>query len=96
MLAATIPVGDTVAASNNIVPQIVSDYHVTVFPRLRKDTSTPDWIMVNHHVIWHGRRRCHARRPACGACPLVRLCPAYGEGPTDPKVAEKLIREPRG
>ncbi len=56
----------------------------------------PDWIMVNHHVIWHGRRRCHARRPACGACPLVRLCPAYGEGPTDPKVAEKLIREPRG
>ncbi|MCB0910355.1 MAG: endonuclease III [Propionibacteriaceae bacterium] len=56
----------------------------------------PDWIMVNHHVIWHGRRRCHARRPACGACPLARLCPAYGEGPTDPKVAEKLIREPRG
>ncbi len=55
-----------------------------------------DWIMVNHHVIWHGRRRCHARRPACGACPLARLCPAYGEGPTDPKVAAKLIREPRG
>jgi len=55
-----------------------------------------DWIMLNHHVIWHGRRRCHSRRPACGACPLARLCPAYGEGPTDPKVAEKLIREPRG
>lgn len=55
-----------------------------------------DWIMLNHHVIWHGRRRCHARRPACGACPLARLCPAYGEGPTDPTVAAKLIREPRG
>ena len=55
-----------------------------------------DWIMVNHHVIWHGRRRCHARRPACGACPLARLCPAYGEGPTDPTVAAKLVREPRG
>ena len=55
-----------------------------------------DWIMLNHHVIWHGRRRCHARRPACGACPLARLCPAYGEGPTDPKVAAKLVREPRG
>lgn len=55
-----------------------------------------DWIMLNHHVIWHGRRRCHARRPACGACPLARLCPAYGEGPTDPTVAAKLVREPRG
>lgn len=55
-----------------------------------------DWIRLNHRVIWHGRRRCHARRPACGACPLARLCPAFGEGPTDPKVAEKLVREPRG
>ncbi|WP_298323806.1 endonuclease III [Haloactinopolyspora sp.] len=52
-----------------------------------------DWTMLSHRVIWHGRRRCHARRPACGACPLARLCPAYGEGPTDPKVAAKLVRE---
>lgn len=55
-----------------------------------------DWIKLNHRVIWHGRRRCHARRPACGACPLAALCPSFGEGPTDPKVAEKLVREPRG
>lgn len=55
-----------------------------------------DWIRLNHRVIWHGRRRCHARRPACGVCPLARLCPSYGEGPTDPKVAAKLVREPRG
>jgi len=55
-----------------------------------------DWRMVNHRVIWHGRRRCHARRPACGACPVAGLCPSFGEGPTDPKVAAKLIREPRG
>lgn len=52
-----------------------------------------DWTMLSHRVIWHGRRRCHARRPACGACPLAQLCPAYGEGPTDPKVAAKLVRE---
>jgi endonuclease-3 len=50
------------------------------------------WRMLNHHLIWHGRRCCHARRPACGACPLARLCPAYGEGPTDPVAAAKLIR----
>jgi endonuclease III len=51
-----------------------------------------DWVLLNHRVIWHGRRRCHARRPACGACPLARLCPAYGEGPTDPVVAARLVR----
>src|SRR6188472_310673 len=51
-----------------------------------------DWTLLNHHLIWHGRRRCHARNPACGACPLARLCPAYGEGPTDPAKAAKLVR----
>jgi endonuclease III len=51
-----------------------------------------DWTMLSHHLIWHGRRRCHARNPACGACPLARLCPSYGEGPVDPVVAAKLVR----
>ena len=50
-----------------------------------------DWTMLNHRLIWHGRRRCHARKPACGACPLARFCPAYGTGPTDPEVAAKLV-----
>ncbi len=51
-----------------------------------------DWTMLSHHLIWHGRRRCHARNPACGACPLTRWCPAYGEGTTDPVAAAKLVR----
>jgi len=51
-----------------------------------------DWTMLSHHLIWHGRRCCHARNPACGACPLARVCPAYGEGPTDPATAAKLLR----
>ena len=55
-----------------------------------------DWVMLNHHVIFHGRRCCHARRPACGACPVARQCPSFGEGPTDPDVAAALVREPRG
>ena len=55
-----------------------------------------DWTQLCHNVIWHGRRRCHARNPACGACPVARLCPAYGEGETDPVKAAKLVREPRG
>ncbi len=52
-----------------------------------------DWTMLSHRVIWHGRRRCHARRPACGACPLARWCPSYGDGPTDADTAAKLVRE---
>ena len=51
-----------------------------------------DWTMLSHHIIWHGRRRCHAKKPACGACPIARWCPSYGEGPTDPIEAEKLVR----
>lgn len=50
-----------------------------------------DWTMVSHRVIWHGRRRCHARRPACGACPVAQWCPSYGIGPTDPEVAASLV-----
>ena len=51
-----------------------------------------DWTMLSHHLIWHGRRVCHARNPACGACPVARWCPSYGEGPTDPAAAAKLVR----
>ena len=50
-----------------------------------------DWTMLSHHVVWHGRRRCHAKKPACGACPIAKLCPSYGVGPTDPVEAEKLV-----
>jgi len=55
-----------------------------------------DWTQLCHNVIWHGRRRCHQRNPACGACPVARWCPSYGEGETDPVKAAKLVREPRG
>jgi len=51
-----------------------------------------DWTMLSHHLIWHGRRICHAQKPACGACPIARQCPSYGEGPTDPATAAKLVR----
>jgi endonuclease-3 len=51
-----------------------------------------DWTMLSHHVIWHGRRVCHAKKPACGACTVATWCPAYGEGPTDPPEAAKLVK----
>ena len=58
----------------------------SLFPR-------SEWTMLSHRLIWHGRRVCHARRPACGACAVAHWCPSYGEGPTDPAVARKLVKE---
>jgi endonuclease-3 len=51
-----------------------------------------EWTILSHRLIWHGRRVCHARRPACGACGVARLCPSYGEGPTDEKTALALVK----
>ncbi|MDQ1600063.1 MAG: endonuclease [Actinomycetota bacterium] len=53
-----------------------------------------DWTMLSHRLIFHGRRMCHARKPACGVCPVARLCPAYGEGELDPVKAAKLVKSP--
>jgi endonuclease-3 len=50
------------------------------------------WTDFSQRAIWHGRRVCHSRKPACGACAIARLCPAFGEGPTDPDVAAKLVK----
>ncbi|MBO2455537.1 endonuclease III [Actinomadura barringtoniae] len=52
-----------------------------------------DWTMLSHRLIWHGRRMCHSRRPACGVCPLADLCPSYGEGPIDAEEARKLVKD---
>jgi endonuclease-3 len=54
-----------------------------------------DWTMLSHRVIFHGRRVCHARKPACGACTLAPMCPSYGTGPTDAAGAAKLLKGPR-
>jgi endonuclease-3 len=51
-----------------------------------------EWTILSHRLIWHGRRICHARKPACGACPIAALCPSYGEGPTDPEAARRLVK----
>ncbi len=51
-----------------------------------------EWTIASHRLIWHGRRVCHSRRPACGACGIARLCPSFGEGPVDEQTARKLVR----
>lgn len=51
-----------------------------------------DWTLLSHRVIFHGRRVCFARKPACGACPIAKWCPSYGDGETDPEKAAKLLK----
>lgn len=50
-----------------------------------------DLTMVSHRLIFLGRRICHARGPACGVCPIARLCPSFGTGPLDPAEAEAKL-----
>jgi endonuclease III len=51
-----------------------------------------EWTVFSHRAILHGRRVCHSRKPACGACAIAQLCPSFGEGPTDPAAAAKLVK----
>ncbi len=53
-----------------------------------------EWTVLSHRVIFHGRRVCHARKPACGVCLLAKDCPSFGSGPTEPELAAKLVKGP--
>jgi endonuclease III len=53
-----------------------------------------EWTLLSHRVIFHGRRVCHARKPACGVCVLAKDCPSYGLGPTEPLIAAALVKGP--
>ncbi len=66
-------------------PVKVEEEVAAIFPKR-------DWTMLSHRLIWHGRRVCHARKPACGACPVAALCPAYGEGEVDAAKAITLVK----
>jgi endonuclease-3 len=53
-----------------------------------------EWTLLSHRVIFHGRRVCHARKPACGVCVLAKDCPSFGTGPTEPEIAAALVTGP--
>jgi endonuclease-3 len=90
------------------IPGITVDTHFGRLSRRFKWTASQDPVKVEHEVgelitqkewtnlsqrmIWHGRRICHARKPACGACPLADLCPSYGIGETDKVKAMALVK----
>ena len=43
---------------------------------LMKLFAPDDWAMASHWLIWHGRRRCAARKPDCESCEIATLCPS--------------------
>ena len=45
---------------------------------LIKLVSREQWALFSHWIIWHGRRRCDARKPDCTGCELLALCPQNG------------------
>jgi endonuclease III len=53
-----------------------------------------DWTMLSHRVIFHGRRICHAKKPACGVCSLAKDCPSVGIGPIERDKAAALVKGP--
>ena len=51
-----------------------------------------EWSNLSQRLIWHGRRVCHSRKPACGACPIAKYCPSYGMGEIDPIKAKRMVK----
>ena len=51
-----------------------------------------EWTNLSQRMIWHGRRICHSRKPACGACPLAKLCPSFGIGEMDKIKALAMVK----
>jgi endonuclease-3 len=51
-----------------------------------------EWTNLSQRMIWHGRRVCHSRKPACGACTLAKICPSAGIGEMDSEKAKLLVK----
>lgn len=50
---------------------------------LKKVIPREKWGEAHHWLIWHGRKVCHARRPACTTCRLSQLCPSAEDSHED-------------
>jgi endonuclease-3 len=48
-------------------------------PELMALAPQKQWTLFSHWLIWHGRRRCAARKPDCESCEIKKLCPSAGK-----------------
>lgn len=51
---------------------------VKIEPELMRLAPQAAWALFSHLLIWHGRRRCDARKPDCAHCEIQELCPRIG------------------
>ena len=51
-----------------------------------------EWTNLSQRMIWHGRRICHSRKPACGVCPVAKICPSVGIGEMNVEKARLLVK----
>lgn len=51
---------------------------VKIEQELVKLVPQEQWTLFSHWLIWHGRRRCDARKPDCANCQIAKLCPQIG------------------
>jgi len=65
---------------------------VSIEAQVGKLITEKDWTNLSQRMIWHGRRVCHSRKPACGACALAKLCPSFGVGEMDLVKAKQLVK----
>jgi endonuclease-3 len=61
-------VGERLGLTKQSDPGRIEQDLMKLFPR-------KDWTLLSHWLIWHGRRRCFARRPDCVHCELLDICP---------------------
>jgi endonuclease-3 len=52
---------------------------VKIEQQLMQFVPQKDWTLFSHWLIWHGRRRCIARKPDCANCEIKNLCPSAGK-----------------
>jgi endonuclease III len=52
---------------------------VKIEQELMKLVPREQWTLFSHWLIWHGRRRCGARKPDCAGCEIAKLCPTPGK-----------------
>ena len=65
---------------------------VKVENEVSKLIAEKEWTNLSQRLIWHGRRVCFARNPACGACVLKSICPSFGIGIKDEKIAKTKVK----
>jgi endonuclease-3 len=80
--------------TKQVTPELIEKELIRLFPQ-------PQWPMLSHTLIFHGRRICTARSPQCLGCPVSNVCPSafnaenVGRKPSKKRLAKKRVAKKR-